>query len=146
MNWCWIKNNPGPNLNIICVLLNTTATGKERDFVQKWLQLLSHSSDGAVKAYIPIIICHFTSKVLKAPSQNVNVRLCQWSWWSSFFMHMHIALYPTQNSPCSPLPTWLRFLKTAEKLHVCDSTHHAGGDPRFQRPLLLEESESYFTR
>lgn len=45
------------HLNIICVHLNTTATGNKRDHVQKWLELLSHSSDGAVKAYIHIIIC-----------------------------------------------------------------------------------------
>lgn len=54
----------------------------------------------------------FASKVLRAPSQKLNVLLCRWSRLFTLCIFHH----PAQNSPCNPLPTWGRFLKMAESL------------------------------
>lgn len=123
------------HLNKLCIHLITTEMKKQEGLCPE--KAVAHQSFiryGCKSSHPHHNLCHFTSKVLRAQSQIVNVLLCQ---PSSLFMHMHIPL-SCPEFPLQPSPSLTEASKNGRKFkaRLWQQTSHWRRAP-LMRPMLL---------
>lgn len=121
---------------MLCIHLNTTKIKKQEGLCPE--KAVAHQSFiryGCKSLHSHHNLCHFTSKVLRAWSQNVNVLLCQ---WNSLFMHMHIPL-SCPEFPLQPFPNLTEASKNGRKFkaRLWQQTSH-WRRATLMRPMLSE--------